>query len=221
MNDDALCDTSFDGIGYALQVEMLDEVTHAARRDADELNKAGAKRPPRKKVRAEVWVHALVDAARAGAEGAPSFRRVTRQWLEETERAPTTLLQSRHAIGTLTLDLDVGSSLRRTSPTLHRLLSTRWPGEPAVSASRRRWVERLGVADLFPGVLELWRRHATSLVPDPADATGSNYDDCAEWLAAVFELDSAAYQRVVRGWAGPHARRKNLWLAITRRQLPL
>jgi hypothetical protein len=52
-DDDALCDTSFDGIGYALQVEMLDEVTHAARRDADELNKAGAKRPPRKNVRAE------------------------------------------------------------------------------------------------------------------------------------------------------------------------
>jgi hypothetical protein len=166
------------------------------------------------------WVHALVDAARAGADGAPPFRRAVRQWLGETERAPTTLHQSRRAIGTLTLDLDVGSSLRRTSPTLHRLL-TRWPGEPAVSASRRRWVERLGVADLFPEVLAFWRRHAASLVPDPAKATGSNYDDCAEWLAAVFELDSAAYQRVVRGWAGPHARRKNLWLAITRRQLPL
>jgi hypothetical protein len=70
-------------------------------------------------------------------------------------------------------------------------------------------------------VLEFWRRHAASLVPDPANATGSNYDDCAEWLAAVFELDSAAYQQVMRGWTGPHARRKNLWLAITRRQLPL
>jgi hypothetical protein len=58
-------------------------------------------------------------------------------------------------------------------------------------------------------------------VPDPANAAGSNYDDCAGWLAAVFELDSAAYQRVVQGWAGPHARRKNLWLAITKRQLPL
>jgi hypothetical protein len=52
-DDDALCDTSFNGIGYALQVEMLDEVTHVAWRDADELKKAGAKRPPREKVRAE------------------------------------------------------------------------------------------------------------------------------------------------------------------------
>ena len=134
---------------------------------------------------------------------------------------PTAVLQSRGALATLTLDLDVGSSLRRTSPTFHRILSTRWPGEPIVTASRRRWVERLGVADLFPDVLEFWRRHAASLMPDPATAPGSNYDDCAEWLAAVFELDPAAYRRVVQGWAGPHARRKNLWLAITGRDLPL
>jgi hypothetical protein len=90
-----------------------------------------------------------------------------------------------------------------------------------VSASRRRWVERLGVADLFPDVLEFWRRHAANLMPDPASATGSNYDDCADWLAAVFELDSAAYRQVVQAWAGPHARRRNLWLAITRKRLPL
>jgi len=43
-DDDTLCDTSFNGIGYALQVEMLDEVTHTAWRDADELRKAATKR---------------------------------------------------------------------------------------------------------------------------------------------------------------------------------
>ena len=48
-DDDTLCDTSFNGIGYALQVEMLEEVTHAAWRDADELRKAATKRPARKK----------------------------------------------------------------------------------------------------------------------------------------------------------------------------
>ncbi len=52
-DDDALCDTSFDGIGYALQVEMLDEVTRAAWRDADHLKKAAAKRPARRARRAE------------------------------------------------------------------------------------------------------------------------------------------------------------------------
>ncbi len=52
-DEDALCDTSFNGIGYALQVEMLDEVTQAAWRDADERKKAAAKRSPRRKGRAE------------------------------------------------------------------------------------------------------------------------------------------------------------------------
>jgi hypothetical protein len=70
-------------------------------------------------------------------------------------------------------------------------------------------------------VFEFWRRHAANLVPDPASATGSSYDDCAEWLAAVFELDSEAYQQLLHEWAGPHARRRNLWLAITRKRLPL
>ena len=52
-DDDSLCDTSFNGIGYALQVEMLDEVTHAAWRDADHLEKAAAKKPARRTRRAE------------------------------------------------------------------------------------------------------------------------------------------------------------------------
>ena len=52
-DDDSLCDTSSNGIGYALQVEMLDEVTRAAWRDGEELKKAAAKRPPRKKGEAE------------------------------------------------------------------------------------------------------------------------------------------------------------------------
>ena len=50
-DDDSLCDTSFNGIGYALQVEMLDAVTHAAWRDAKALKEAAAKRPRGRKKR--------------------------------------------------------------------------------------------------------------------------------------------------------------------------
>jgi hypothetical protein len=49
-DDDSLCDTSFNDIGYALQVEMLDEVTRAAWQDAEEQKKAAAKRQRRKRV---------------------------------------------------------------------------------------------------------------------------------------------------------------------------
>jgi hypothetical protein len=179
-------------------------------------SRADGREPP-----GSAWVRALVDAARAGDDGAPSFRRAVRQWLQETRSTPATLRSALHALGTLTLDLDVGSALRRSSPTLHRLLSRRSEGDRSLNASRRRWIEALGVADLFPEVAEFWKRHAPRVVPDPATASGSNYDDCAEWLAVVFELDSGAYRRIVQGWAAVHARRKNLWQAITRRRLPL
>ena len=52
-DDDGPCDTSLNGIGHALQVEMLDEVTRAAWWDADELRKAAAKKSSRRKGRAE------------------------------------------------------------------------------------------------------------------------------------------------------------------------
>lgn len=44
-DDETLRDTSFNGIGYALQVELLDEVARTARQEADELKKAAAKSP--------------------------------------------------------------------------------------------------------------------------------------------------------------------------------
>lgn len=47
-DDDSLCDTSFNGIGYALQIEVLDEVTKTAWADAREL-KSAAKKPSRGK----------------------------------------------------------------------------------------------------------------------------------------------------------------------------
>ena len=167
------------------------------------------------------WVHGLVDAARAGGDGASLFRRVLRHWLKETERTPATLKQALGALGRLTLDLDVGSQLRKTAPTLHRLLSQEWEGNRSVSASRRRWLERLEAPSLFSEVIQFWKRNLASLVPDPAQSFGSNYDTCAEWLAAVLELDPRSYEKIVREWTVTHHRRRNLWKALTKRGLPL
>jgi hypothetical protein len=47
VDSDSLGDTSFNGFGYALQIETLDAVTRAACQDAEELKKAAAMRHPR------------------------------------------------------------------------------------------------------------------------------------------------------------------------------
>ena len=71
------------------------------------------------------------------------------------------------------------------------------------------------VVGIFPDPNRVFTRFSSG----PATASGSNYDDRAQWLAALFELDSVAYQRIVRGWAAAHARLKNLRLAIAHEAL--
>ncbi len=167
------------------------------------------------------WVHGLVDAAWAGNKGAAVFRRAMQEWLKEIVRTPAVLQQSLDALGQLTLDLDADSQLRKTAPTLHGLLSSSlWVDNTTVGVSRRRWIERLGAAALFPEVLTFWKRHAARLIPDPAQASGSNYDHCAEWLAAFSELDTQAAEKILQEWSATHHRRRNLWKALAARGLP-
>jgi hypothetical protein len=48
-DDESLCDTSFNGIGFALQVEMLDEVTRAAWQEAEYLKRGTTKKSQKKR----------------------------------------------------------------------------------------------------------------------------------------------------------------------------
>jgi hypothetical protein len=121
----------------------------------------------------------------------------------------------------LTRDLDPGGELKRMAPTLHRLLANEGEHDPEGARARRDWVRRLRGTELFPEVIELWKRNAPSLVPDPARERGSRYGHCADWLQAILELDPQAYQRIVEAWAVAHKRRRNLWQALARRKLPL
>lgn len=47
--DDSRCDTSFNGIGYALQCEVFNEVTRAACQEAEHLKKTSAEGAGRKR----------------------------------------------------------------------------------------------------------------------------------------------------------------------------
>lgn len=167
------------------------------------------------------WVHALADAARGGDCGPDSFQGFVRDWLKEAERGPKTLERNMRALEMLTLELDQGSRLQKASAMLHRLLSGRSRDDTALGASRRRWLERLAGPDLFSEVLEFWRRNTARLVPDPAHVRHAHYDRCAEWLRALFELDPEACRKLVRGWTTRHRRRRNLWIALRKLDLPV
>jgi hypothetical protein len=165
------------------------------------------------------WLCALADLARAGDAGA-GFHDAVRSWLAEIGRTPKSVLACKYALAMLTLDVDTGGTLKRTAPALQRILLEECRNNDRTSKSRRSWVKRLHGAKLLPEVVAFWKLHAVDVVPDPANAFGSNYDDCAGWMAVVLELNPEAYQRILRAWSVKHKLRRNLWRAFQERNLP-
>jgi len=173
--------------------------------------------------RAEIsqWIPALADAARKSESGSTVFSDQIRPWLRQMDEGRAAVRISINDIARLTLDLDGASWLRRESPTLVRLLAYGWNDDPALRASRRKWLEHSGGPALIPDLLGFWRRNTERLVPDPKDAESSNYDRCADWVRALHEIQPASGRKLLAGWSTLHRRRKNLWCALRKRGLPV
>jgi hypothetical protein len=164
------------------------------------------------------WIHGLIDATRAGTKGPAMFRRVLLRCLDETGKTRTSLRRGFKSLAVLTLDLNSGSELKKASPTLQRLLSREPEGDRRVTALRRIWLKRLRASELLPEVIQFWKRNAAQLVPDPEHSAG-DYQDCAEWLAVLRDIDPYACKKIVEQWKLTHRRRKNLWKILERAKL--
>jgi hypothetical protein len=178
------------------------------------------------------WVGALVDAARAGRDGARAFEAAVRATLKEACALPAPR-PAEHlgrvfipragpllSLAVLTCDLDAAApGLGRAAPKLARLLSSEVDRERArLAATRRAWAKRLGAPSLLAEVLAFWRDAAVRFVPDPG-APSSSYDASADWLAAVHELNPAAAEAVLARWAEAHRLKRNLWREVAARGL--
>ena len=167
------------------------------------------------------WVHALADAAWEGEGGQDSFCAWLRQWLDVAGRDCRILRLSQGALGRLSLDLDSAAWLSSESPMMARLLAYDQSNDPALGASRRRWLKRLGASSLVPELLAFWRRNAQRLVPDPAASGGSDYQSCADWAQALRELNPTSCKELLRQWSVAHHRRRNLWRALQTKGLSM
>jgi hypothetical protein len=90
-----------------------------------------------------------------------------------------------------------------------------------VRTSRRRRLHMLKPSSLFTDIIGFWRRNVHRLVPDPAQTANSSYEHSVDWLAAVLEQNTRSYKKIVSEWAVIHRRRRNLWKALAKKNLPL
>lgn len=163
------------------------------------------------------WVRGLVDAA--ASRTAPAFRRAVTTWLGELAGSRDTLIASTSALAILTGDV-WGNGLVRRSPALARALGHNAGRADTLQAWRRRVARRLGGTEVAELLMGFWTRNIADVVPDPGSTVGSDYSRCADWLAALYELNAAAYRRMLADWTTRHARRRNLWRDIDARKLP-
>lgn len=164
------------------------------------------------------WLHKLVDFAIEGNDG-EAFAEAVRSWLAELSERRT-VDDCCSSLSTLTLDVDQSSVLKKTAPRFRQLL-VRYANERGrLALSRRQWIKRLKGPLLLPDILEFWKDHAISLVPDPARAHRSRYYHQAEWMAAIRELDRKSYADIIEQWSVVHRRRRNLWNALKEAGLP-
>ena len=182
------------------------------------------------------WVAALVDAARAGPQGAAPFHAAVRASLDEAHAAPALrpeLASQRwalvdrgatplFALAILTRDLEATApTLKKSAPKLWKLLGAEEAGErDRLAATRRAWYKRLGGASLVPEIVAFWRDHAVLFVPDPGHTTG-DYAQSADWLAAAHDLNPTAAKELLVRWASTYHLKRNLWRDLARRGVPM
>jgi hypothetical protein len=77
-------------------------------------------------------------------------------------------------------------------------------------------MKRACVDPVTPVLLDILKRRGARLVPDPASARGSRYDEQVAWIQAMREVDADVARRILARWQSAHSRRRNLWTALSR-----
>jgi hypothetical protein len=168
----------------------------------------------------DTWVHRLIEAGIDEAKGPAWFQERIRSWLAVLEGDLMRFSNSRSQIIALAGDLSSVSSLKQSHPQFARLTrgEERY-GVAGCARARRQWLKIMDAEAIVPGLIACVKRNALQLVPDPAGAYGSRYEEHAQWLCAVKEIDPVACRRIIEGWKVQHRRRRNLWDALKRNGL--
>lgn len=90
-----------------------------------------------------------------------------------------------------------------------------------LTASRRKGLREMKAGPYLKTALEIWQEQLRRIVPDPASAHKSNYEEYARWAQALFELNRDEYNVLITHWRKQHDRRRNLWRDMKARHLPV
>ncbi|MGH7495966.1 MAG: hypothetical protein ACREOO_26740 [bacterium] len=173
-----------------------------------------------RKAMSDSWIHWLIETGVDEAKDERWFAQKVHAWLEHLCQNPAEFKKHHLLVYTLTLDLAQESSLKKDYPKLFRFVLGDIYVNRESAPARRAWLEKMQGKKFIPRLMKCWTQNIAMLVPDPARAHQSAYQEHAEWLAVVNELNPTACRAMINKWRVDHKKRKNLWLAIKEQHLP-
>ena len=166
---------------------------------------------------ADTWVSWLIEARIDDAKGRKWFQTQVRKWLVFLKADPKQFHDSRSQIIALAGDLSSVTSLKKSHPHFAKLsLSEEDYGVKRCASARRGWLQKMGADSIVPSLIACVKKNALDLVPDPEHACGSHYEEHAQWLRTVKEIDPSACRTIIDRWKTQHKRRRNLWDSLKR-----
>jgi hypothetical protein len=169
----------------------------------------------------ESWIHWLIETGLDEAKNKRWFAQKMETWLEYLYQNPAEFKKQRHLVYTLTQDLAQKSSLQKQYPKLFVHVLNHAYVDHECAPTRRAWLKKMQGEKFIPLLMKCWKQNIAMLVPDPARSSNSFYEDHAAWLEVVNELNPAACRAIIEHWKIDHKKRRNLWLALKAKKLPV
>ena len=121
------------------------------------------------------------------------FRRRLLQWLALLKGNSKRFKKCRSQIIALAGDMSYVTSIKTSHPHFANLArSEEVQGFKRCASARRAWLKKIGARSIVLPLIACVKWNARSLVPDPELAHGSRYEEHAQWLRAVKEIDPDA-----------------------------
>jgi hypothetical protein len=167
----------------------------------------------------ESWLIWLLQAGLDQSKGENWWAPKIKNWLLHLCKNAVQFKEQGEWVSMLAADIAELTPLSKQYPKLIAQIQSKKYGEGELDASRRQWLKKLHGEQLLPVLMEAWKQNVAALVPDPAAASKSDYNEHASWLGVVQELNPADYEQILNHWQKTHKRRRNLWKALQKQGL--
>lgn len=169
----------------------------------------------------ETWIHWLIEAEPDITGKREWFTEKLSVWLDHLKKDTNIFVKQWPSLARLTKDVPGSEKLNKQYPTFFKIVL---PDDYTMSLlykARCSGLQKMGVDSCLSTIMDIWKNHLRSIIPDPANAHKSDYTYHTQWMKALYELSHKDYYSILNQWHLNHGRRRNLWRDMRTQGLPL